>query len=237
MEKPPFPFHPYALKLMGLTSDRDDPVIPNDQLAHDATNPTGSRYRHCGFPCDTSRDARKVRIVPDTDVLPLTEVTQVVLAFSSALAEVTDCLHAVEADEVWDPAYRNPEIALRLAREELGAARRKVLRCHDHGALDLANAADQALADVGYALVSTIGRRDLSPDRRQVLNAWHDWRANPFRIDSHLARAASDTIHRLFYRMACYCDACLGPQVWPLEMQDPDIDPNDGDLLDPIITF
>lgn len=235
MKKPPFTFHLDPLLPSGQTIDHDDLTIRTDQRAQDASDPPVISHRQRGLPGHGTPDPRQFSASPDGDAISLTEFGQCALAFSQALAEVTDCLHALEAQESWDPAYRNPEIALRLARKELGRARHQAIDCFDRGAFDHAGAADQALAEVASSLASAIDRRDLCPDRKQVVKAWHDWKATPLRIDNPLARAASDTIHRLFYRMACYCDACLGPQVWPLEMQDPDVDPDKGDLLDQII--
>lgn len=235
MCEPNVPFEPEPPHSSRSTGCHDDPSIRKCPTFSPTEIRMGGGLEHQRFMRPASSDPC-ARVSLDSWVVALSPFAQQVVGFSLALAQVTECLQACEATESWDPAYRDPDLALHTAQQGLARARAAVVRTSS--AINPEDCWDVALlACVGVDLGEAIDAYDLVPDRRLILAAWDDWRSAPLRIDSQAARESSEIIHRLFFRIACYSDAALSPRAWPIEMQDPDIDLRNGIIVDQVMGF
>lgn len=148
---------------------------------------------------------------------------------SAGLAELTECLLALETPESWDLAHPDPvaeaRSAARILHTSLGLAELQATWDAPEVREDI------ELAEVILRISGCLVLADLRERGRAIIAAWKDWNtASQWRRE----RAGSDAdnlVRRLFYRLACYQDVMAGPQPWPLELIDPEMTAQPGEVI------
>lgn len=148
---------------------------------------------------------------------------------SAGLADLTECLLALETPESWDLAHPDPvaeaRSAARILYTSLGFAELQATRDAPEVPEDV------ELAEVILRISGCLVLADLRERGRAIIAAWKGWNTDSQWRRERAGSEADHLVRRLFYRLACYQDVMAGPQPWPLELIDPEMVAQPGEVI------